>query len=160
MREYKGFYVFNDTYYILVPKVSNIDNYEFISGYLFEKKENNRESIKLTKYIGNGSIYEAIDVYIKYKDLEIPKPPHTLILDYCFNELKLDAKEFIQKWGNRIEYNNICFESFNNYYIDLRSKDSRMELFITDEKIKEFWEINKKTQLIKYSKGLQLDYLI
>ena len=159
-KEYKGFYVFNDVYYILKQEVNNIDNFDFKNGYLIEKKDCNREVIKLIEYIGNKRVYDAIDVYYIHKDLDIPKQPHSLILDYWFNYLKLDANSFISIWGNRIEYNNICYIEFKKHYIDFRSKDERMIKFITDERIDEFWNILKITKKIKNSKSLLLENLI
>ena len=121
------------------------------SRQLIEDKEVNRSSIKFEEYYSNGTIENAIDNYNLYKNMIAPKIPYTQILDFCFNELKMNVQTFnnIFGIGNEVKNRYADFQHHYDAFDSFRKKDSRMDVFLTDERILEFFNQRKTERLIQ-----------
>lgn len=159
--EYKGFLVYYDEYYIEISEIDTSKEYEFKSGRIVEKKESNRKSYTLKKYFSNGTVYDAIDIYDANKDKELPRPAHSLVFDFWFDELGRNADSFHKAFGtDRLDVRSFFeFESCLDFWREFRYKDEKMTEFLTDDKIKEFWDIQQETTLIKRCRNKQLEWL-
>ena len=160
-KEYKGFLIYLDKFYIELNEIDLTKKYEFKLPYLVEVKEFNRKIYLLNEYLGNKTIYDAIDVYIKYKDMELLRPAHSLVLDYWFDVLKYDTNSFHKTFGlGRIDRRFIDLDSCIEFWRYFGSKNEEMDKFLTDDKIKEFWEIQKVNDLINRSRVKNLEDLV
>lgn len=160
-KEYKGFLIYLDKFYIELNEIDLTKEYEFKLPYLVEVKEFNRKVYLMNEYLGNKTIHDAIDVYIKYKDMELLRPAHCLVLDYWFDVLKYDTNSFHKTFGlGRIDRRFIDLDSCMEYWNDFGSKNEEMNKFLTDDKIKEFWEIQKVNDLINRSRVKNLEGLV
>ena len=121
------------------------------SRQLIEDKEVNRSSIKFEEYYSNGTIENAIDNYHLYKNMIAPKIPYSQILDFCFNELKMNVQTFnnIFGIGNEVKNRYADFQHHYDAFDSFRKKDSRMDVFLTDERILEFFNQRKTERLIQ-----------
>lgn len=153
-KEYKGFLIYLDRFYIELNEIDQTKEYEFKSpNLLVELKECNRKVYKLNEYLGNKTIYDAIDVYIKHKDMELLRPAHSLVLDYWFDVLKRDANLFNNTFGfGSIDMKFIDFDSCLEFWQNFGLKDIEMSKFLTNDKITEFWNIQKINDLIMHSR--------
>ena len=160
-KEYKGFLIYLDKFYIELNEIDLTKKYEFKLPYLVEVKEFNRRIYLLNEYLGNKTIYDAIDVYIKYKDMDLLRPAHSLVLDYWFDVLKYDTNSFHKTFGlGRIDRRFFDLDSCIEFWSDFGSKNEEMNKFLTDDKIKEFWEIQKVNDLINRSRVKNLEDLV
>ena len=160
-KEYKGFLIYLDRFYIELNEMDITKEYEFRLPYLVEIKEFNRKVYLMNEYLGNKTIYDAIDVYIKYKDMELLRPAHSLVFDYWFDVLKYDTNSFHKTFGlGRIDRRFFDLDSCMEYWNDFGSKNEEMNKFLTDDKIKEFWEIQKVNDLINRSRVKNLEGLL
>jgi len=158
---YKGFIVYNKRFYIELSEIDNNLNYEFKDGHLVEIKENNKKTYKMNEYYSNKSVFDAIDVYVDYKNKDLLKLPSFYIFDLWFNKLNRDAIFFkktfgLEKIDKRFTNLNDCLE----YWKEFRKKDKVLEQLITDEKIKSFFEIQIENDKILNSKNKNLNNLI
>lgn len=160
-KEYKGFLIYLDKFYIELNEIDLTKKYEFRSPRLVEIKESNRKIYLLNEYLGNKTIYDAVDVYIKYKDMELLRPAHSLVLDYWFDVLKRDVISFHKTFGlGRLDRRFIDLDSCIEFWRYFGSKNEEMNKFLTDDKIKEFWEIQKVNDLINRSRVKNLEDLV
>lgn len=160
-KEYKGFLIYLDKFYIELNEIDMTKEYEFRLPCLVEIKEFNRKVYLMNEYLGNKTIYDAIDVYIKYKDMDLLRPAHSLVFDFWFDVLKRDANSFHKTFGlGRLDRRFIDLDSCMEYWNDFGSKDIEMNKFLTNDKIKEFWEIQKVNDLINRSRVKNLDALV
>jgi|GEM_PF-5787266 len=159
---YKGFRIYREKFFINENDIDVSKEYFLRGNSIVEaNKDCNLKSYRLNEYHGNGTIKQAIDVYITHKDMAIPKQPHTLIFDYWFDELKLDTKLFLNTFkADRIGQRFIDFKDHFDYLDHFRNRDERMKVFLTDDKINEFWDIIKLTRIIEQSKAKNFDYLV
>lgn len=160
-KEYKGFLIYFDKFYIELNEIDLTKKYEFRLPYLVEIKEFNRKVYLMNEYLGNKTIYDAIDVYIKYKDMELLRPAHSLVLDYWFDVLKYDTNSFHKTFGlGRLDGRFFDLDSCIEFWRYFGSKNEEMNKFLTDDKIKEFWEIQKVNDLINRSRVKNFDSLV
>jgi hypothetical protein len=158
---YKGFLIYDKKFYIELSEIDNSKKFYIKDGYLIENKESNRATYKMNEYYSNKTIFDAIDIYSEYKDKDVLKMPSSYIFDLWFNELKRDATSFKKTFGlDRIDKRftnlNDCFE----YWKKIISKDYEVEKFVTDEKIKSFFNIQIENDKILNSKAKRLDNLV
>ena len=160
-KEYKGFLIYLDKFYIESSEIDQTKEYEFKSPYLIELKEYNRKIYKMNEYSGNKTIYDAIDIYIEHRDMELLRPAHSLVLDYWFDVLKRDANLFFNTFGfGNMDMKFIDFDSCLEFWKNFGSKDIEMNKFLTDDKITDFWNIQKVNDLIKLSRVNNLNGLV
>lgn len=158
---YKGFLIYDKIFYIELSEIDNSKNYILKDGYLIENKEINRTTYKMNEYYSNKTIFDAIDIYSEYKDKDILKLPSSYIFDLWFNQLKRDATSFkktfgLEKIDKRFVNLTDCFE----YWKEFALKDKDVSKFITDEKIKMFFNIQIENDKILNSKAKRLDNLV
>lgn len=158
---YNGFLIF-ERYFApmdLYDESKTYKEFNRSSRQLVEDKENNRHCINFEEYYSNGTLESAIDAYIIYKDFAIPKPPYSQILDYCFNNLKLDANTFNKIFGsdNQIKNRYADYEMHFEVFDEFRKKDIRITEFLTDAKIKQFFDQRKTERLIQSSKAADIN---
>lgn len=165
--EYKGFIVIQDDYYIEVDEIKGIGKatgfveYEINNHLLIVVINSKRDVYRMNKYQGNKTIYDAIDVYDEYKDKSLLTSAHTHILDFWFDKLKRNASDFYNTFGfGSIDVYFADFDSCIKFWHEFRSKDKDVAEFLTDEKIKEFWSIQKENKLIKRAKAKMIDLLV
>ena len=160
-KEYKGFLIYLDKFYIESNEIDQTKEYEFKSPYLVEVKEYNKKVYKLNEYMGNKTIYDAIDVYFEYKDMELLRPAHSLVLDYWYDVLKRDTNLFYNTFGFvNIDIKFIDFDSCMEYWENFGLKDIEMNKFLTNDKIAGFWDIQKVNDLIKHSRVKNFNRLV
>lgn len=160
-KEYKGFLVCLDKYYIELNNIDQTKEYEFKLPHLVEIKENNRKSYLMNEYMGNKKIYDAIDLYSAYKDRELLRPAHSLVFDQWFDVLKYDTNSFHKTFGlGRIDIRFMDLDSCMVYWKEFGSKHEGMNEFLTDDKIKEFWDIQLTNDLIGNCRRKNFDSLI
>lgn len=162
-KEYKGFLIYLDKFYIELSEIDQTKEYEFKLPCLVEVGESNKKIYLMNEYLGNKTIYDAIDVYIKHKDMELLKPAHSLVFDYWFGVLKRDANSFHKTFGfglGKIDRRFLDLDSCMEYWKNFGSKDIEMNKFLTNDKIKEFWNIQKVNDLIKRSRAKNFDILV
>lgn len=161
-KEYKGILVYNDTYYISLDEIDQTKEYDFKQPLLIEKKESkDKVSYKTQCYYGNGSVYDAIDVYHEYKDKEFLMEPASLIFNHWFNVLKRDTKSFNNTYGmGRLSRRFFDLESCLDYWREFALLDEEMGKFLTDDKIKEFWFIQNENDKIRKAKDKLFDELL
>lgn len=158
---YKGFIIYSDTYFIEQSEIDETKQYEFKQPFLVEIKDSNRKSYRLTEYVGNKSVKDAIDVYIKYKDKELLRPSHSLVFDYWFDVLKNDTNSFHKYFGlGRLDRRFFDLDSCFEFWKDFGSNHEEMNKFLTDDKIQEFWHIQNENDLIKRSQSKNFDMLV
>lgn len=160
---YKGFLIYNKIFYIELSEIDNSKDYDFEDGFLIEKKENNRTTYKMNNYYSNKTVFDAIDIYIDYKDRDILKMPSSYVFDLWFNELKRDTASFKKTFGlqqidKRFTNLNDCKEYWKNFA--LKVKDKEVYEFITDEKIELFFNIQIENDKILNSKSKYLNNLV
>lgn len=158
---YKGFLIYYKKFYIELSEIDKSKKYNFKDGYLIENKDSNRTNYKMNEYYSNKTIFDAIDIYSEYKDKDVLKLPSSYIFDLWFNELKRDATYFKKTFGlDKIDktFTNIddCFE----YWKEFALKDKDVSKFLTDEKIKMFFNIQIENDKILNSKAKRLDNLV
>ncbi len=165
-KEYKGFLIYLDKFYIELNEIDTTKEYEFKlsyfkSPYLVEVKEFNRKVYLMNEYLGNKTIYDAIDIYIKYKDMGLLRPAHSLVFDYWFDVLKRDVNSFHKTFGlGRLDRRFIDLDSCIEFWNDFGSKDIEMNKFLTIDKIKDFWNIQKVNDLINRSRVKNFNDLV
>lgn len=160
-KEYKGFLIYLDKFYIELNEIDQTKEYEFKLPYLVEVKEVNRKVYLMNEYLGNKTIYDAIDVYIKHKDMTLLRPAHSLVFDYWFDVLKRDTNSFHKTFGlGKIDRRFIDLDSCMEYWKNFGSKDPQMSQFLTDDKISEFWNIQKVNNLINRCRIKHFDDLL
>lgn len=159
---YKGFRIYRGKLFINENDLDTSKEYFLRGTSIVEaNKDCNLKCYILNEYYGNGTIKQAIDVYITHKDMAIPKQPDILIFDYWFDKLKLDTKLFLNTFkADRIGQRFVDYNDHFYYWDQFRNKDERMKEFLTDDKIKEFWDIVKLTRIIEQSKAKNFDYLV
>ena len=158
---YKGFLIYYKRYYIELSEIDNSKEYDFKGGSLIEKKDNNRTVYKMNEYYSNKTIFDAIDIYLEYKDKDVLKMPSSYIFDFWFKELKKDATSFIKTFGSeKIDKRFTNIDDCLEYWKNLRSKDNNVAKFITDEKIQMFFNIQIENDKILNSKSKHLDNLV
>lgn len=158
---YKGFLIYHKRFYIELSEIDNSKNYNFKDGYLIENKESNKTTYKMNEYYSNKTIFDAVDIYLEYKDKDVLKLPSSYIFDFWFNELKRDATSFkktfgLEKIDKRFTNLNDCFEYWKNFAL----KDKDFAKFITDDMIKMFFNIQIENDKILNSKAKRLDNLV
>ncbi len=164
-KEYKGYLIIEDgfdSYYVDYSNIKNWKNYEFKRPYLVDTSTlTNRKVVEMFRYVGNKTIEDAIDIYYKYKDLTIPKQPYSIVFDFWFNDLNMDVQSFkkIFKTDN-LNKTFLNVEKCLEWWSDFRKLDDKMLSFITDDKIKEFFEIQQVTNLINNSKAKNFNDLV
>ena len=165
--EYKGFIVTEDDYYIEINEIKDVEKMTGIAEYEINKHlliviiNSKRDVYRMNKYQGNKTIYDAIDMYHEYKDKEILTYAHTHILNFWFDKLKRNASDFHNTFGFRnIDVYFADFDSCIKFWHEFRAKDKEVAEFLTDEKIKEFWFIQKENKLIKRAKAKMIDLLV
>lgn len=160
-KEYKGFLIYLDKFYIESNEIDLTKKYEFRLPYLVEVKESDRKIYLMNKYSGNKTIYDAIDIYIKYKDMELLRPAHSLVFDFWFDVLKYDANSFRKTFSlDRLDRHFFDLDSCIEFWKYFGSKNEEMDKFLTDDKIKEFWKIQKVNDLINHSRAKNFDILV
>ena len=151
MKEYKGFLICEDKYYIQLTNIDQTKEYYNKNNFLLEKdKATNRLVCKLKEYFGNQSVYDAIDVYDKYINKSKNEKYPAIIFDFWFNVLALDAKSFLNTFkGSDLKTKLSDLEQHTSFWIDFRVKDSRMEEFLTDLRIKEMYDLYIENKIIE-----------
>lgn len=158
---YKGFLIYDKRYYIELSEIDCSKQYNFKDGYLIEVKLNNRTVYKMNEYYSNKTVFDAIDIYVNYKDKEILKEPSFYIFDFWFNKLKRDATTFKKTFGlDKIDKRFINLKDCIEYWKGISLKDEKIKSFLTDEKIKSFFNIQIENDMIKLAKSKRLEYLV
>ena len=152
--KYKGFIVHLNKYYI---EIDVVNEYEFRGHLLIA----NGKAHVMKEYLGNKTVYDAIDVCADYRTKELLTPPHSLVLNFWFEVLKRNLIDFKNTFGfGNINHEFVNVESCIEFWKEFRSKDEEMGRFITDEKINEFWDIQKENRLIALSKAGKIELLV
>lgn len=158
---YKGFLIYNKRFYIELSEIDNSKNYNFKDGYLIENKESNKTTYKMEEYYSNKTIFDAIDIYLEYKDKDVLKLPSSYIFDLWFNELKRDVTSFKKTFGlDKIDKRFISLNDCFEYWKEFALKDKDVSNFITDDMIKMFFNIQVENDKILNSKAKRLENIV